>query len=648
MIRILLVDDCNIIRQGLQALLKPSPKLKVVGTAEDGHSAIEKVKNLQPDIVLMDIEMPGMSGITTTEKIARQFPSTKVLILSSYEERKYVIQALKAGAKGYLLKDTQAEDLEQAIWSIYRGHSQIESQLPKESLAETSLSRLNTSVEPNRSISVKETETSLELDNDDQYLKNGSPPINKTLLKSNQEQSESEIKKSPAWSREPLELNTNEREQKSQPQKSIFPKLSRWWIMGLLAIPVLLIAAIILIYSRTSKSSSQPVLETQIVPKAVGAIGYLEPQGEVIKVSAPAFLEGARVEQLLVKRGDKVKTGQVVAILDNRDRLQAALKQAQAEVIVAQSRLAQVKAGAKKGEIQAQNAKFLQTKAELAGQINSQTANIANLKAQLEGRTNSQRATIARLKAESNNATKECQRYEFLLADGAIAASERDSICLQQATTQKQLQAAKVNLIEIKTTLQQQVGEAQANLERTKTTLANQISEAEASLQAVAEVRPVDVAVAQSELATAIAAVTKAQADLDLASVKSPINGQILEINTWSGEIVDNAKGIVVMGDTQNMYVMAEVYETDIDRVRIGQSAIVTSDGITKKLAGTVDEVGWQIGAKDVLGTDPVADADARVVKVKIRLNAESSKRVTHLTNLEVNAIINTSKQSQK
>ncbi len=647
MIRILLVDDQNIMRQGLKALLEPRPRLKVVGTAQDGRSAIEQVKNLQPDIVLMDIEMPGMSGITTTEKITRQFPSTKVLILSSYEERKYVIQALKAGAKGYLLKDTQAEDLEQAIWSIYRGHSQIKSQLPKESLAETSLSRLNTSVEPNRFTSVKETETLLELDNDDRYLKDGSPPINKTLLKSNQKQSEFEIKKSPAWNIETLELNKNEK-QKSQLQKSIFPKLSRWWIMGLLTIPVLLIATIILIYSRTSKSSSQPVVETQIVPKAVGAIGYLEPQGEVIKISAPAFLEGARVEQLLVKRGDKVETGQVVAILDNRDRLQAALKQAQVEVIVARSRLAQVKAGAKKGEIQAQNAKFLQTKAELAGQINSQTANIANLKAQLEGQTNSQRATIARLKAESNNATKECQRYEFLLADGAIAASERDSVCLQQATTQKQLQAAEVNLIEIKTTLQQQIGEAQANLERTKTTLANQISEAEASFNAVAEVRPVDVAVAQSELATAVAAVTRAQADLDLASVKSPINGQILEINTWPGEIVDNVKGLVVMGDTQNMYVMAEVYETDIDRVHIGQSAIVTSDGITKKLAGTVDEVGWQIGAKDVLGTDPVADADARVVKVKIRLNAESSKRVTHLTNLEVNAIINTSKQSQK
>lgn len=96
------------------------------------------------------------------------------------------------------------------------------------------------------------------------------------------------------------------------------------------------------------------------------------------------------------------------------------------------------------------------------------------------------------------------------------------------------------------------------------------------------------------------------------------------------------------------MYVVAEVYETDINRIRIGQNATITSDGVTQKLAGTVDDIGWQIGTKDVLGTDPVADTDARVVKVKIRLNEQDSQKVANLTNLQVNAIINTSKQIQR
>jgi HlyD family secretion protein len=688
MIRILLVDDQFIIRQGLQAILQSKPQLKVVGTANDGNSAIAQTQTLRPDVVLMDIEMPDMDGITTTHKICQQFPETKVLVLSSHENKTYVVQALKAGAEGYLLKDTLADGLEQAIWSVYRGHLQIESKLLRELLAGDSFSPSIKLIAENESTLVaqqsgqkRQFESNGNVDKafgtDEQYLleidehteisKNGShSQISKTIAKPTFEQSESELKKLSSQSNKTWDINNCSTQQetkeslhqldvitehKPQQKKGIFPKFPRsgkWWISGLVIVPTLLIISITLFYLRTSKSSAKPVSQTQTVPKAVAAIGYLEPQGEVINISAPAFLEGSRVEQLLVKRGEAISKGQTIALLDDRSRLQAALVEAQKQVQTSQARLAQVQAGAKQGDIQAQNAKFQGTKAELAGQINSQTANIANLAAQLEGQTNSQQATIARLTAESNNTTKECQRYEFLLADGAIGVSERDRVCLQQETTQKQLQAAKVNLIKIKATLQQQINEAQANLERTKTTLTNQISEAEASLKALAEVRPVDVAVAQTELETAEAAVTKAQADLDLAAVKSPIDGQILEINTWPGEIVDNANGIVVVGNTQNMYVVAEVYETDIDRVRIGQSATITSDGVTKRLTGIVDDLGWQIGTKDVLGTDPVADADARVVKVKIRLNDQDSKRVANLTNLQVNAIINTSKQVQR
>ena len=395
------------------------------------------------------------------------------------------------------------------------------------------------------------------------------------------------------------------------------------------------------------RSADEPTAVTQVLPQAVSAIGYLEPEGEVIKVSASAFREGARVEQLLVKRGEHITKGQTIAILDDRPRLQAALEQAQKQVVANKARLAQVKAGAKKGDIEAQNAKFQEIQAELVGQINSQTASIASLKAQLQGQTNSQQANIDRLKAELVNATKECQRYEFLLADGAIATSEKDRVCLLQETTQKQLTAAKVNLIEIRETLTQQISEAEANLERTKTTLTQQISQAEASLKAIAEVRTVDVSVAQAELEVAEAAVKKAQAELELAYVKSPIEGQILEINTWAGEVVNKTEGIVEVGNTENMYVVAEVYETDIERVKIGQTAIITSNGIMPKLTGTVDDIGLQIGTKDVLGTDPVADVDARVVEVKIRLNPEDSKKVANLTNLQVNVIIETANQTQ-
>jgi ABC exporter DevB family membrane fusion protein len=394
--------------------------------------------------------------------------------------------------------------------------------------------------------------------------------------------------------------------------------------------------------TQTSTQDTVAASSTSPTLTSVAALGYLQTKDDAIELSAPAFQEGARISKLLVQQRDKVKIGQVIAILDSRDRLQAALEEAQKQVKVAEARLLQVQAGAKKGDIQAQNARFQSTKAELEGQINTQKATIANLEAQLEGQTNAQKATIERLKAQLNNATKECQRYDFLYADGAVSSSRRDSFCLQQETNQKQLKEAEANLTRIVNTLQQQINEARANLERTITTLERQIAEAQASLESVAEVRLVDVRVAQTELETARATVARAKANLDLAYVKSSINGQILKINTWPGEIVNNTEGIVIVGDTENMYAVAEVYETDINRVRIGQLATIDTDGITKNLTGIVDDIGLEIGTKDVLGTDPVADADARVVQVKIRLRPEDSKLVANLTNLKVNVIINT------
>lgn len=141
MIRILLVDDQNIILQGLQALLKSRPNIEVVGTAKNGFQALEQVEALRPDLVLIDIEMPVMDGITATKKICQQFPTTKVLVLSGYEDEKYATQILQAGAEGYVLKSTLAEDLEKAIWLAYRGLSQLEPKLLKKIIVAASVSK---------------------------------------------------------------------------------------------------------------------------------------------------------------------------------------------------------------------------------------------------------------------------------------------------------------------------------------------------------------------------------------------------------------------------------------------------------------------------------------------------------------------------
>ncbi|MCC0177312.1 response regulator transcription factor [Waterburya agarophytonicola K14] len=129
MIRILIVDDQNLVQQGIKSLLDRDMEFNVIGTVEDGRDAIKQIPQLKPDVVLLDIEMPGMNGITTTKYINRISPQTKVIILSSHEDKKYIMAALMAGAKGYLLKTSLMTDLKQAILAVNNGYSQIDSRL---------------------------------------------------------------------------------------------------------------------------------------------------------------------------------------------------------------------------------------------------------------------------------------------------------------------------------------------------------------------------------------------------------------------------------------------------------------------------------------------------------------------------------------
>ena len=114
-IAVLLVDDHAVVRQGLRALLEAEGDMKVAGEAENGREAVGLAKKTLPDVVLMDLAMPGLNGLEATRQIVRNVPSVKVLILSSYGEDHQVAQLMEAGAVGYLVKQTAAEDLLKAI-----------------------------------------------------------------------------------------------------------------------------------------------------------------------------------------------------------------------------------------------------------------------------------------------------------------------------------------------------------------------------------------------------------------------------------------------------------------------------------------------------------------------------------------------------
>ncbi|MEH1863613.1 MAG: response regulator transcription factor [Nostoc sp.] len=125
MIKVLLVDDQGLIRQGLRALLELEPDLEIVGEAENGEQAINLVAEFQPDVVLLDIRMPIMDGVAATKEIQKRFPTTKILVLTTFDDDEYVSAALQNGAMGYLLKDTPSEELAVAIRAVYKGYTQL-------------------------------------------------------------------------------------------------------------------------------------------------------------------------------------------------------------------------------------------------------------------------------------------------------------------------------------------------------------------------------------------------------------------------------------------------------------------------------------------------------------------------------------------
>jgi HlyD family secretion protein len=447
-----------------------------------------------------------------------------------------------------------------------------------------------------------------------------------------------------------------------------------------LAIATSLIVSGVGIYTAmrwyTPAETNAPIPEAiQPEVKTVTSLGRLEPKGEIVKLSAPVSNEGSRVERLLVKEGDSIKTGQQIAILDSRDRLQAALAEAEQAVSVAQANLAKVQAGAKRGEIGAQKAQIARIQAQLQGDKTAQQESISRIEAQWQGdRTaqqesisrieaqwqgdhTAQQATIKKLEAQLENAQAEYKRYEELYKEGAFSRSVYESkgltveTALQQlneakailnridTTASKQISEAKAVLNRINTTGSKQLSEAKAILNRTNSTGSQQISEAQATLDRIAEVRPVDVEAAKAEVKRAIAAANQAKVNLDKATVRSPQDGTVLEIHARPGELVSN-DGIIDIGQTQQMYAIAEIYQSDINNIRLGQSVRISNDSLPEELQGTVDSIGWQVKRQNIVNTDPSANIDARIVEVHIKLDEASSQKAAKFTNLQVKVVV--------
>ena len=295
-------------------------------------------------------------------------------------------------------------------------------------------------------------------------------------------------------------------------------------------------------------------------------MGRIEPENGVILVAAPyLFGRPSLVKELRVKEQDRVRAGQLLAILDGKDQLQAAVDQCRARAAVARSRLAQVKAGAKDADLSAQ------------------------------------RAEVSRLEASLENAEAEYKRYAQLRKTDDVTVSDLNA---------KQTAAVGAQHL---------------------------LAEAQAKLKSMSEIRPADVDLAEAELRAALADEVKARRDYESSLVYAPVAAQVVKIHAHAGESVD-ARGLLELAQTDHMFAVAEVYETDISRVRPGQNATISSDLLSQTLQGHVERIGTKVTPSSVLPADPASFADGRVIEVKIRL--DESRPVAGLINGKVTVVI--------
>jgi HlyD family secretion protein len=360
----------------------------------------------------------------------------------------------------------------------------------------------------------------------------------------------------------------------------------------------------------------------------IGALGRLEPEGEVFKVAPPAVGFSSRVAKVLVKEGDRVKVGQPIAVMDSYPSQQMAVEQARAQGLEAEAKLAQVKAGSKLGDVNAQKAAILQAQTSL-----SQTQAEA---AQAELGWESAKAELDKRMWDLKKAETLCQIDKPIISEADNIAKGVTTVCKNGAISETEVRSRVLAVV----TQQKQVEQAGKVVEQRRQAAERagiEIAAAGQRLDSVSEVRPTDIQQAETQIQIALANYKKAQVDLENAIVKSPIDGQVLKIYTKENESV-GTKGLLELGRTSQMYAVAEVDENLISRVKPGQRAIVKSDAFVGEITGKVDRIGNKVGKNEITSTDPADAQDVRVVEVRIKL--DNSELVAGLTNLQVKVAI--------
>ena len=313
MIRILIADDANLIRQALNIYFKLEPNLEIVGTAENGKTALKLIEELNPDVVLMDMEMPEMDGLTATQIISERFPETKVLMISSHNTQYYIDKALEVGANGYFIKSTPAEELSEAIKLIYEKDVRIIPTFSEEkpylilpdssprtnnteSIPEPVLQKTEIATKERENEQTIEPEKSISTNIDSNNASNNPSSFTTKTSPINQDRlPQIKVTDVPQSRISSLALDTLYKFLPSLKHFDNSPKT--WGIICLSVFGVAIFLASVLRYRMTVTAQAQ-----------------ISPSGEIVVVQAP--LEGT-IKKIKVTENQTVEAGETLAVISN-------------------------------------------------------------------------------------------------------------------------------------------------------------------------------------------------------------------------------------------------------------------------------------------------------------------------------------------
>jgi HlyD family secretion protein len=562
-IGILLVDDSNFVREALQQYLAPQPDFEIVGSVDNAQTALEQIKTLQPDIVLMDIEMPGMDGIKATRAIAQQFAQTKVIVLSHHDEDHYVEQVLQAGAKGYLLKTTPLEELAHSIRFVHKGYWQFSPGL---------LEKLDSGKANDSTIASRDMASA----------SRSSSPTPLLPMSPNQATTASGSEIVVA---RPSQIQAYDW---SSQTKELIDTLPRVWTRGLLYF-LAVFTAIALPWAMFSQ-----------VDETGKATGRLEPSGKTFILDAPV---AGTVASINVQTGDVVEAGQSLLELES-DLASSELQQLQAKLTGQQNQLHQLEllkeqllltVNTQEQETQAQKLEKQAQVAQARQQLQFYQTSYSSQQSEKLAQVNQAKQDVVYTQTALNSAQnvltkaqKEIERYRQALKQGVISevqVVEQENLVAekQQAFDQAQseFQQAKLRLAEQENGYAKVVGQAESDIAKAQLQLQEQ-EKGDRTLTHTGKLAVLrsreqlkntesEIATLTTEIAQSQSEIASAQYQLKQTVIKAPVKGTVFDLP------IKKPGDVLQPGDK-----VAEIAPEDSPLVVIAQMATAESGSLAK------------------------------------------------------------------